>query len=49
MTLVWGNKWRGSIFRELGVAGLSNIEITPDLRVGWAPLSDLVFPPHARS
>lgn len=30
MSLVWGNKWRGSLFRELGVAGLSNIEITPD-------------------
>lgn len=30
MSLVWGNKWRGNLFRELGVAGLSNIEITPD-------------------
>lgn len=30
MSLVWGNKWRGTLFRSLGVAGLSNIEITPD-------------------
>ncbi len=30
MSLVWGNKWRGNLFRELGVAGLSNIEITPE-------------------
>ncbi len=30
MSLVWGARWRASLFRELGVAGLSNIEITPD-------------------
>ena len=38
MSLVWGNRWRGSLFRELGVAGLSNIEITPDFacRLGAA-------------
>lgn len=38
MSLVWGNKWRGSIFRDLGVAGLSNIEITPEFatRLGLA-------------
>ncbi|MBC8066199.1 MAG: NTP transferase domain-containing protein, partial [Chlorobia bacterium] len=38
MSLVWGNKWRGNLFRELGVAGLSNIEITPDFacRLGAA-------------
>ncbi len=38
MSLVWGNKWRGSLFRELGVAGLSNIEITPEFatRLGSA-------------
>lgn len=33
MSLVWGNRWRGALFRELGVAGLSNIEITPDFAV----------------
>ncbi|MBX3117846.1 MAG: NTP transferase domain-containing protein [Fimbriimonadaceae bacterium] len=38
MSLVWGNKWRGNLFRDLGVAGLSNIEITPDFatRLGAA-------------
>lgn len=30
MSLIWGHKWRGNLFRELGVAGLSNIEITPE-------------------
>jgi mannose-1-phosphate guanylyltransferase/phosphomannomutase len=43
MSLVWGNKWRGALFRELGVAGLSNIEITPDFatRLGSAYGSSL--------
>ncbi|HRF60302.1 MAG TPA: sugar phosphate nucleotidyltransferase [Fimbriimonadaceae bacterium] len=38
MSLVWGNKWRGNLFRELGAAGLSNIEITPEFatRLGSA-------------
>jgi mannose-1-phosphate guanylyltransferase / phosphomannomutase len=38
MSLIWGNRWRGQLFRELGVAGLSNIEITPDFatRLGSA-------------
>ncbi len=38
MSLVWGHKWRGNLFRDLGVAGLSNIEITPDFacRLGSA-------------
>ncbi|MCW5934521.1 MAG: mannose-1-phosphate guanyltransferase [Fimbriimonadia bacterium] len=31
MSLIWGAKWRGSLFRNLGVAGLSNIEVTPEL------------------
>ena len=33
MHVVSGAKWRGSLFRELGVAGLSNLEITPDFAV----------------
>ena len=38
MSLVVGNRWRGALFRDLGVAGLSNIEITPDFatRLGMA-------------
>ncbi len=31
MSLVWGARWRGALFHELGVSGLSNIEITPEL------------------
>jgi mannose-1-phosphate guanylyltransferase/phosphomannomutase len=30
MSLVWGKKWQGSLFRNLGVAGVINVEITPD-------------------
>ncbi|MEO0248023.1 MAG: sugar phosphate nucleotidyltransferase, partial [candidate division WOR-3 bacterium] len=30
MSLIWGTKWRGSLFRHLGVSGLSNLEITPE-------------------
>lgn len=33
MSVVTGGKWRGNLFRELGVAGLSNLEITPDFAV----------------
>jgi len=38
MSLIWGNKWHGSLFRDLGVAGLSNLEITPEFatRLGSA-------------
>lgn len=38
MSLVSGHRWRGAIFRELGVAGLSNIEVTPEFatRIGLA-------------
>ena len=33
MSLIWGTRWRGALFRDLGAAGLSNIEITPDFAV----------------
>ena len=38
MSLVVGNRCRGSLFRDLGVAGLSNIELTPEFatRLGLA-------------
>lgn len=38
MSLVTGSRWRGALFRDLGVAGLSNIEITPEFatRLGLA-------------
>jgi mannose-1-phosphate guanylyltransferase/phosphomannomutase len=30
MSLIWGQKWLGSLFRNLGVMGIANIEITPE-------------------
>ncbi len=30
MSLIWGQKWAGSLFRKQGVLGIANIEITPD-------------------
>ena len=48
MSLVWGSKWNGNLFRDLGVAGLSNIEITPDFACRLASSYGSCFPPHAR-
>lgn len=48
MSLVWGNKWRGSLFRELGVAGLSNIEITPDFACRLGSAFGSVLSPRAK-
>lgn len=31
MSLIWGQKWAGALFRDLGVSGIANIEITPEL------------------
>lgn len=44
MSLVWGSKWRGSLFRDLGVAGLSNIEITPDFACRLSSAFGSCFP-----
>jgi mannose-1-phosphate guanylyltransferase/phosphomannomutase len=30
MSLIWGNKWQGTLFRNLGVTGIANVEMTPD-------------------
>ena len=30
MSLIWGQKWAGSLFRKQGVMGIANIEMTPD-------------------
>ena len=30
MSLIWGQKWAGSLFRNNGVMGIANIELTPD-------------------
>lgn len=48
MSLIWGNKWQGSLFRELGVAGLSNIEITPDFACRLGSAFGSLFPQGSR-
>lgn len=48
MSLIYGNTWRGSIFRELGVAGLSNIEITPEFATRLGSAFGTCLPPRAR-
>ena len=48
MSLVWGNKWRGNLFRELGVAGLSNIEITPDFATRLGSAYGSILPPRSK-
>jgi len=30
MSLIWGQKWLGALFRHTGVTGIANIEITPE-------------------
>lgn len=47
MSLVWGNKWRGNLFRDLGVAGLSNIELTPDFATRLGSAFGSVLPPQS--
>jgi mannose-1-phosphate guanylyltransferase/phosphomannomutase len=46
MSLIWGNKWRKNLFRELGVAGLSNIEITPDFACRLGSAFGSTLPPR---
>lgn len=48
MSLIYGNAWKGSIFRELGVAGLSNIEITPEFATRLGSAFGTCLPPRAK-
>ncbi|MFZ4507421.1 MAG: sugar phosphate nucleotidyltransferase, partial [Fimbriimonas sp.] len=48
MSLIWGSKWRGSLFRDLGVAGLSNIEVTPDFATRLGSAFGSLYPNRAR-
>lgn len=48
MSLVVGNRWRGALFRELGVAGLSNIEITPEFATRLAMAFGSLLPEGTR-
>lgn len=45
MSLVTGNRWRGTLFRDLGVAGISNIEMTPEFATRFALAYGSVLPP----
>ncbi len=48
MSLIYGNKWRGSLFRTLGVAGLSNIEITPEFATRLGSAFGTCLPPGSK-
>ena len=48
MSMVWGNRWHGSLFRELGVAGISNIEMTPDFAGKLSGAFGSIFPQGAQ-
>ncbi len=48
MSLVSGSKWRGEMFRDLGVAGLSNIEITPEFAIRFGLAVGSTFPARSR-
>lgn len=48
MSLIYGSQWRGSLFRELGVAGLSNIEITPEFATRLAAAFGSCLPPGSK-
>ncbi len=44
MSLVWGGKWYGSLFRKYGVAGISNLEITPEYATKLGCAFGTLFP-----
>lgn len=48
MSLIWGNKWRGTLFRDLGVAGLSNIELTPEFATRLGAAFGSLMPPKSK-
>lgn len=48
LPLVSGNRWRGALFRELGVAGLSNIEVTPEFATRFGLAYATVMAPGSR-
>ena len=44
MSLVWGGKWYGSLFRRYGIAGISNLEITPEYATKLGAAFGSLFP-----
>ena len=47
-SLVYAARWRGSLFRDLGLAGVSNVEMTPDVACRLGSAFGSVFPNGAR-
>lgn len=46
--LIHGDRWRSSLFREHGIAGLSNLEITPELACRIGAAFGSILPPGSR-
>ena len=44
MSMVWGHRWQASLFRDIGVAGISNIEMTPEMASRLAGAFGSLFP-----
>ncbi|MBC7326753.1 NTP transferase domain-containing protein [bacterium] len=44
MSLVWGGKWYGSLFRRYGIAGIGNLEITPEYATKLGAAFGSLFP-----
>jgi mannose-1-phosphate guanylyltransferase/phosphomannomutase len=47
-SLVYAARWRGSLFRDLGLAGVSNVEMTPDVACRLGSAFGSIFPNGAR-
>ena len=47
MSLIWGQKWLGTLFRGQGVVGIANIEITPDFATKLAACYGAYLKPGA--
>lgn len=47
-SLVYAARWRGSLFRDLGLAGVSNVEITPDIACRLGNAFGSYFPNGSR-
>ncbi len=45
MSLIWGSKWQGSLFRNLGVTGLANVEINPEFATKLGACYGSFLPP----
>lgn len=48
LSVVASQRWHGSLFRDLGVAGLSNIEVTPEFATRFGLALGSLLPQHSR-